>query len=333
MADEQEIEVKIVSDEESNVQTAVEKENKTGDVNKVEVKDPALQDLMAQYKELETRSQESERRAQEAEDRRIKAEREAALHRRDAETSKKRETTSHLDTITTAISASEQDIDGAKSAIRAAKASGDVEAEIEAQVRLSKAQATLLRLDEAKQDIEARAKAPPKREVPSDPVEAFIQGRTDKTQAWLRAHTEYVRSEKGLKKLNAAHAIAEAEDLIPDTPEYFARVEEYLGIGKKEAKVEKNPTEASQVQPQQKRSAAPPVAPTASVSSSGANGDRTVTLTKREADAATDGTIVWNWTDPNGKFKKGDPIGHQEMARRKLSMQKEGRYDRSFTEG
>jgi hypothetical protein len=61
-------------------------------------------------------------------------------------------------------------------------------------------------------------------------------------------------------------------------------------------------------------------------------GGMTVKLTQREATAATDGTIVWNHDDKAGKFKRGDPIGHAEFARRKVQMQKEGHYDKSYSE-
>jgi hypothetical protein len=211
--------------------------------------------------------------------------------------------------------------------MKAAKLAGDVEAEVEAQDRLAKARSTEMRLDEAKSDMEARAKTPPKREEPvtNDPVEIFAQGRTPPTAAWVRAHPEYVRSEKGLKKLTAADAVAQAEDLIPDTPEYFARVEEYLGITEKKPA----PTEAAQVVP--RRSPAPPVAPGAAVSTNGGGSSPTVSLTSREATAAQDGTHIWNYDDKNGKFKKGDPIGIQEFARRKLALQKSGSYDRTYT--
>jgi hypothetical protein len=331
MADENDLKITIVADEDANVNEAT-KVKVDGETIKTEVKDPALQDLMAQYKELETRSADAERRAQEAEARRRQAENESARHKDEAETARKRETSSHLDTITTAISASEQDIESAKSAIRVAKAAQDVEAELEAIDRLTKARSTLLRLDEARQDIEARQKAPPPRKAPpNDPVEAFVQNRTPETTAWVRAHPQYVRSERGMRQLTAADAVAQAEDLLPDTPEYFARVEEYLGIGKKqeEPAVKAAPTEASQVQPKAKTSA-PPVAPGSAVSGGNGGSNTSVTLTAREAAAAQDGTHTWNWNDPNGKFKKGDPIGVQEFARRKLAMQRQGMYDRSY---
>ena len=55
-------------------------------------------------------------------------------------------------------------------------------------------------------------------------------------------------------------------------------------------------------------------------------------LTKGEAQSATDGTLVYNFDDPSGhkKFKKGDPIGIEEMARRKREMKKQGLYDRNY---
>jgi len=316
-----EISINIIPDEVANVEGATVVKTETKTEPKIEVKpDPAVQDLMAQYKELETRAADQEQR-------RIKAEQDADKHRKEAEAANKRVSSSRLDTITTALSSAQEDAERAKQDIRTAKSAGDIDAEIEAQDRLSKARATEMRLDEAKSDMEARAKAPPKREEPTsnDPVEVFAANRTPPTAAWVRAHPEYVRSEKGLKKLTAADAVAQAEDLIPDTPEYFARVEEYLGIGKKAP----DPTEAAQVAP--KRAAAPPVAPGAAVSSNGSNGGASVTLSAREAAAAQDGTHVWNYSDPNGKFKKGDVIGVQEFARRKLKMQQTGAYDRSYT--
>jgi hypothetical protein len=331
MADDAELEITIIPEEEANIaaaEPAVEKKDATAETKpepkvEAEAKDPALTDLAKQFKDLQDKEAETTRRLREAEQR-------AAESRAEAEVSKKRESSYQLDTITTAISASQQDAESAKRDIRNAKQNGDLETELEAIDRLASARATLIRLDEAKQDLEARQKAPPKPQAKPqlDAVEAFAQNRTPKTAAWIRAHPEYVTSERGIRKLTAADAVAQAEDLIPDTPEYFAKVEEYLGIGKAEAA----PTEASQVAP--KRSAAPPVAPGAQVSG-GNPSVQSVQLTRREADAATDGTLVWNYDDPSGKkkFKKGDPIGLQEAARRKMSLTRQGLYDRTYAEG
>ena len=331
MAEEAEIAITILPDEVANLEGAEKQEAVATPAPPEE--DPAKADLKSQFAELEKRA-ESERTA------RLAAERDAAKHRQDAEDSRKRETSSHLDTITTAINAATQEIESAKTAYVSAREAGDYRAEAEANDRLAIARADIRRLDEAKQDIESRKHVAPRREQPIDPVEAFAAGRTEPTAKWVRAHPEYVRSEKGMKKLSAADAVAQDEGYLPDTPEYFSRVEQYLGIGKAAAvdrpAAKEAPTEAAQVPvPSAKpRSAAPPVAPGAAVSSNGASqSDKAVTLTKREADAAQDGTHVWNYNDPKGKFKKGDAIGLQEMARRKLALQRAGAYDRSFSDG
>ncbi len=325
MADEVELEVKIIPDEEANEQsakTADEKSAKIAADITAEIKDPAVQELMAQYKELEGRQEETERR-------RVAAENEAARHRTDAESAKKQVTASHLDTVTTAMNAAKADAEQAKRDIRAAKAAEDVDAEIEAQDRLAQARADERRLDEARADLEARAKAPPRREQPTkaDPVEAFIGGRSDPSANWLRAHPEFVRDERKRYKLDAAHSDAMGEGLSVDTPAYFAHVETFLGISGNGVD-KKTPTEAAQVRPR----ASAPVAPGGNVASGGNGSSAPVMLTKGEALAAQDGTHTWNYDDPKGKFKKNDPIGIQEFARRKQAMQRQGLYDKTSYE-
>lgn len=326
MADEPtELEIKIIPDEEANLEVAKAADEKVAakeepKEEKVEKKDPAVEELTSQYKELEAREA-SER------SRRIAAETEAARHRSEAETARKQVASSQLDTVVTALNAAKESAEQAKRDLRAARESGNVDDEVEAADRLAIARAEERRLDEAKDDLEARAKAQPRRQdtQPTDVVEAFVRGRTQPTADWIRAHPEFVRTETGLKKLTAADAVAQAEGLVPDTPEYFARAEEYLGITKKEAP--KTATEAAQVKPR----ASAPVAPGSAVANGGSGGGQEVRLTQREANAAQDGTIVWNTPDPTGKnrWKVGDPIGLVEMGRRKLAMQKSGLYDKS----
>lgn len=316
--DTQELEIKIIPDEDANVEQAVKTEERVEAKKaeaEVEKKDPAVADLASQFEALKESEAAAQRRAE-------KAEQEASRHRTEADTARKQVASSQLDTVVTALNAAKADAEAAKKDLRVAREAGDIEAEVEASDRLAMARADERRLDEAKSDLEHRAKHPPKREQQQlDPVEAFAQGRTPKTAAWIRAHPEYAQSEKGIRKMIAADAVAQAEDLIPDTPEYFAKVEEYLGITKKVAPIEA---------PQKRQSA--PVAPGSAVSNGGGGSGPVVSLTQREANAAIDGTLVWNYDDPKGKFKKGEPIGHQEMARRKLAMQKQGLYDKNAYE-
>ena len=126
------------------------------------------------------------------------------------------------------------------------------------------ARAHLVRLNEAKSDLEVEKTAPrvqrteQPRAVPSDPVEAFLECCTAPTAKWLRAHPDEAKAlalndvRRGAK-LNAAHSDALAEGLSADTPEYFGHVEKFLGMTKPNGKGNGHDV--------QRRSPAVPVAP------------------------------------------------------------------------
>jgi hypothetical protein len=132
----------------------------------------------------------------------------------------------------------------------------------------------------------------------SDPVEAFIQGRDANTQAWLRAHPGDAlvlatgSDPRRFSKLNAADADAFAEGHARGSKAYFGHVERFLG-GKATSGGEKD------------------------------GGGNRVVLTKRQAEAATDGTHVWNYGP-----KRGQPIGIQEFARRLKEQTEQGLLNR-----
>ena len=315
MADkEADIEIKILPDEDANADAAQVHDEKAAGKIEAKVDDPAVQELMSQYKELEAREQSASQRASQAEQ-------DAAQARKEAERAHKQASTSQLDTVNTAIAAIKSDVDTAKRDLRAAKDAGDIDAEIDAQDRLAQARADERRLDEAKYDLEQRAKAPPQLpKAPTDPVEAYIQNRTEPTAQWLRKHSEFIRDPRKQAKLSAAHFDAEGEGIVADTPEYFAHVERFLGI-------DQAPAAKAAAVPNQRRG--PPVAPGSPNVNGGNGGGPQVMLTRSEAASAQDGTLVWNYDDPKGKFKKGEPIGIQEFARRKMAQQKQGLYDRN----
>ena len=193
---------------------------------------------------------------------------------------------------------------------------------------MATAKSQLLRLDEAKADAEARKKAPvQKRAPPSDPVEAYVQGRTAPTADWIRAHPDFVTDDRKQTKLTAAHYDAISEGYAPDSKRYFQHVEKYLGLIQDDSVPVEAKTTAKRPAP------SAPVAPAAAVANGGtAPATNEVRLTAGEARAATDGSVVHNWDDPKGKFKKGEPIGVQEYARRKLALQRRGAYDKSYVE-
>ena len=237
-------------------------------------------------------------------------------------------------TVESGIAAAKAEADAAEEAYKIAFEAGDATNAAKAQRRIARAEADLALLGQAKGDLAeapARTERRTEQQPQPDPVEAFISSRTAPTQNWLRSHRDYLTDPKKNAKMQAAHYDAESEGLALDTPQYFDHIERFLGM-KKDAG---NGADTSQQQPSQRRPTAPvaPVTP----SGGGMSGEsNTVRLTKGEAEAATDGiTHVWSYDDPTGKgrFKKGEAIGLQEMARRKQAMSKQGRYQNGNIDG
>ena len=285
-------------------------------------KDAAVDDLAEQFTALKERTKAAEQRAAQAAQEVQKARQEVASARTNV-------VASQYDTVTQGLSAAQAEAAAAEQEYATAMEAGDFAKAGKAQRRMSAAEARIVRLDEAKADIEAAQKAPPRVEQPvnADPVEAYIQARTEPTANWLREHRDWIADPKKNAKLTAAHHDALSEGYVPDTKDYFDHVESFIGLKKADAAKTNGAS-------QPKRKASAPVAPV-SGSGGGVNGgSQEVRLTASEARAAQDGTHVWNYDDPTGqkKFKKGEPIGIQEMARRKLEMTKQGFYDRTYLE-
>jgi len=319
MSDE-ELKITIEPDEATTL-PEVEVKKPEPEVKKAE-EPSAVDALKAQVDEANAASERERKRREEIERRAAELEKEVA-------TAHQRATASDLSTITTALEAAQSEIEQAKRDIRIAKAAGDVDAELDAIDRLTSAKTTALRLDEAKAEAETRKKSPVERKVvpPSDPVEAYVAGRTEPTANWIRQHPEYVTDQRKNEKLTAAHFDAVAEGYAPDSRRYFEHVEKFLGLTKDAD------TAIQEAKTQPKRTPAAPVAPAAAVANGGTPPQSNeVRLTANEARAATDGTVCWNYDDPKGKFKKGEPVGVQEYARRKLALQRSGAYDKSYTE-
>ena len=241
---------------------------------------------------------------------------------------------SQLDTVVSGISAAEAEAAAAEQTYVAAMEAGDHMAAARAQRAMTAAEARKVRLQEAKDDLEEAAKAQPTRRQephqqpsqprqPADPVEAVASQLSARSAAWVRAHPECITDKKMNARMMAAHNLALADDIPVDSDEYFKRIE----AGIKTAKAE--PAAKPQGDGRRPSSAA------ASATGAGGNGGvLEVKLTKREAQSAQDGTLVWNYDDPSGqkRFRKGDPIGLAEMARRKHEGMKAGLYDKNSFE-
>jgi len=292
--------------------------------------DDPLEDLKGQFATMTQRATAAEQAAQQAAQRATEAEQRA--HRVESEM-----VTSQIDTVTSGIAQAEAEATAAEQAYIAATEAGDAAAMARAHRAIARAEANIVRLKEAKSDLEDEAKArkdrpapthqrPSQPQQPANVVETFVQGMSPKSAAWVRAHPEVVTDRKLNARVLAAHNLALAEDVAVESDEYFRRVEEAI--------------KPQQQQPQ-RRANGDGTRPSSAAASGGSDrggtlrgGQREVKLTPGEVASATDGTLVWNYDNPTGKgrYKKGDPIGLVEMARRKAEGQKRGLYDRNNIE-
>jgi len=235
-------------------------------------------------------------------------------------------------TIDSGIAAAKSESQAAEEALVAAFEAGNGREVAKAQSRVARAQAEIVQLEQAKADIPAKTERKTEtRPAPQqgDALEGWINGLSAKSQSWVRDHMEYARDSKKNAKLNAAHLDAVSEDIVVDSPSYFEHIEKFLGL---KQQMDADPKPKPKIE--QRRPTAP-VAPSAA-SAGGMNGGAVeVTLSATEARSATDGTLVWNYADPTGKnrWQKGDPIGIQEMARRKKTMREQGRYQNFSVDG
>lgn len=322
-----------MADDEIVVEIEKEEPEKKPDEKTTDVADA----LKAQLTELQAETA-REKEARQAAERRAATETQARqAAQTEVETTRTEMAETRLGTVEQGIAAATTEADAAQAEYTAAMEAGDWKKAGEAQRKISRAEATKVRLEEAKSELETRKPEPQRRvETPTaDPVEAFIQARSGPTQTWLRAHPDDARAlalgtdTRRAAKLNAADSDAVAEGFARDTKEYFDHVEKFLGY----AKTEKPNGKGAGTSQSQRRAASAPVAPVAA-SAGGVSGGTEVRLSAGEVAAATDGTLVHNTDDPTGqkRWKKGDVLGVQEMARRKLAMQQQGLYDKSYLE-
>lgn len=254
---------------------------------------------------------------------------EAQQARQERDAARTEKFSSDASAIESAITAEKQAIQSAKDKKVAALESGNYKDVADADELMAVAAARLARFEDAKSEIDIRIKEPvkePERKA-VDPFEQSIAQATPRAQSWLRAHPEYVKDEKLNRKANIAHLEAVDAGHTIDSDAYYDFCERKLGL-KADPEVEKpKPAATVRTKPM----------PSAPVSRDGApiNGGLTstqVALTPGEQRAATDGTITWTYDDPKVGAKKGEPVGLKEYGRRKLLMQKQGLYDRSYTD-
>lgn len=333
MADE-DLVIDIPADD---VEGAVITQEKPKTEGKKEV-DPGEADLRSQLEALTATQKATDEARRRAEDE-ARREREAATKARDeAEKARTEAVGSQAETIESGIAEAQAQAEGAQRDLVAAYESGDFTKVGEAQRKIARAEARILRLEEGKADIEARRTETATRtktetkptDQNGDPVERYISQFSPRSQNWLREHKDAVTDPKKNLRMIAAHNDALAEDHVPDTDAYFRFLEERLGYAETEQEARPKPKSTTQ------RSRPMPAAPARDgASASPSNGQlksTQVVLTPGEQRAATDGTLRWNRDDPKVGAVKGQPIGLKEFARRKSELMKNDRYNRIYTE-
>lgn len=143
--------------------------------------------------------------------------------------------------IVGAISQLEERERGLMSAWTEAKSMGDYQKEAEIQKEMLETANYLSRLRNGKTNMEAELKRPVQPVAPPvvDPIEAFASTMTPKSANWLRSHRDFLADvngsviERNRLLLVAAHNKALAEGLKQDADDYFAYVEQEIGMRKR----------------------------------------------------------------------------------------------------
>lgn len=237
---------------------------------------------------------------------RIEAERAAneATQRAHSSTVEAQDANLHL--IANAIKTVEQNNEILKANYRAAMAEGDFDTVADLQLEMSSNAAKLLQLEQGKKALEAEPKTEAPRPFTPDPVEALASQLTPRSAEWVRAHPEYARDPNKYNAMLAAHNLAMANGIAPDTDDYFEAVEESLRIRRPALQQEDDPTAAA-AQTTQRRSA-PPAAPVSRSGTTPGTKPNRVTLSAEERELAE----MMGFTP-------------EEYARNKLALIKEGK--------
>lgn len=230
---------------------------------------------------------------------------------------------SNVSAVENAIAAARAEADGFQREQAAAFAEGDFTKAADFGRKMARSEAKIAQLEEGKANL-VEAKPAPKQNggaaQPDDPFEAVVSSASPRAQTWLRQHKEYVTDPAKARKAQIAHLEAIDQGHVVDSDAYFDYCERKLGL-----KQEPLPEPKPEPKPQARVMPGAPVS-RESTPTGGQTSPTQISLTPGEQRAATDGSVVWERDDPKGGYRKGEPVGLKEYARRKMLMSREGRY-------
>lgn len=248
-----------------------------------------IADLKRQLDAEVARRQEAERRAAEA----AQMAHAARIDKEDTD----------IQLVANAIDTLDRDTELLKQSLQYAMQTGNYAQQVALQEEISDNKAKLLQLRNGLDAMKSKPKAPPPQAMPADPVEAFAARLTPRSADWVRSHPEFVRDPAKNRKMIAAHELAVADGIVPDTDAYFEAIEATLRIkpAAVQAEEEASSTAAKVIQ---RRDAAPAAAPV----SRGQSSRNVVRLTAAEREMA--------------EMMNMKP---EEYAKHKMALQKEGK--------
>lgn len=202
----------------------------------------AVESLQAQLAALKA-ERDAERREREAERQRREAVEADARKLSDTATRASRAAEyHHYQLVESHIREAKVRADDLKRQIRTANEVGDYDKATDLQMEAAKVATRLLQYEDTKSDLEADIRRkqqaeqhkpverePARHQPTGDAFEDRISGLSEPTKAWLRDHRDCVTDDVRNAEAVAADARAKREGLKPDTPEYFAFIEEKLG--------------------------------------------------------------------------------------------------------
>jgi hypothetical protein len=206
--------------------------------------------LKQQLEEMRAAVEEGRKREQEA--RRRQAEVEADNQRRTQESHQylSRAEEAEYQAVLTAMSAAENEAEGAQRDLENFQTNGDFKSAAEAQRRLSRSEAKLVQLEEGKSILEQRknaaiARAEEARRNPPAPQNLSVDQQIDSVSAltqsqkdWLKAHPDAWTDQRKNMRLQGAHVEAEDKGLTPGSKKYFEYLETRLGYKTEEPEEE-----------------------------------------------------------------------------------------------
>lgn len=138
---------------------------------------------------------------------------------------------------------------------------GDYTKAAEIQESLSMNSAKLMELERGRAHMESAPKVTPQEPVRrSDPVEELASQLSPRSADWVRRNPQCVTDPRMYQKMVAAHNLAVADGLQPDTDDYFATIEDTLRI-RSRAPVEQDDDAMASAAKVTQRRYAPPAAP------------------------------------------------------------------------